>query len=131
MKFLFISILTLFISLHFSSCKKVEGKGGSSVITGKIRAEVYDAAGNLLAEYDIAKEEVYIIYGGESTIYNDRVRTSYDGSFQFEFLEKGNYQIFVYSKDITVPSGKTVVLVDANITKNKSTIDLGTIVINK
>tara|TARA_R110002072_G_scaffold303134_1_gene495200 strand:- start:27538 stop:27933 length:396 start_codon:yes stop_codon:yes gene_type:complete len=131
MKIFFISILSLVLSLGFSSCKKIEGTGGSSSIVGKIRAEVYDGAGNLLTAYDIAKEDVYIIYGGESTIFDDRFRTSYDGSFKFEFLEKGDYQIFVYSKDITLPSGKSVIIIDANISKNKSTIDLGTIVINK
>ena len=52
MKIFFISILSLVLSLGFSSCKKIEGTGGASSIVGKIRAEVYEGAGNLLTEYD-------------------------------------------------------------------------------
>ncbi|MBL1278992.1 MAG: hypothetical protein COA33_001875 [Fluviicola sp.] len=131
MKLISISILSVIFFFVFSSCKKTEGPGGSSSIAGKVYAEVYDGAGNLLTEYDIAKEDVYIIYGNESSTFDDRVKTSFDGSFKFEYLETGNYQIFVYEKDVTSPSGKAVVLVDSQISKKKSTVDIGTITIKK
>ncbi|HIP32806.1 MAG TPA: hypothetical protein EYG86_08600 [Crocinitomicaceae bacterium] len=131
MKTSFITLLSLTLLFAFSSCKKIEGPGGSSIITGKIHAEIHDGAGNLLAEYDIAKEDVYIIYGNESSAFDDKVKTSYDGTFKFDYLEKGNYQVFVYEKDPTIPSGKVVKILDVEITDKKSTIDLGTITINK
>lgn len=122
--FLLLSIITI-----TTSCTKIEGPGGSSTIEGVIHAEVYDAIGNLLYEYDIAKEDVFIIYGNEASTYDDKTETSYDGSFKFEYLEVGSYQVFVYEKDINEPSGKVVKLVDVEITDKKSTIDLGTITI--
>jgi len=130
MKLIILSLSILSV-LCFSSCKKVAGPGGSSTITGKIHAKVYDGAGNLLTEYDIAKEDVFIIYGSGSTAYDDKVKTSYDGTFKFNYLEKGSYQVFVYEKDPTVPSGVVVKIVDAQITSKKSTVDLGTINIRK
>ena len=121
---------------NFSSCSKVEGPGGSSSIIGTIHAKVYDGAGNLLTEYDAPKEDVYIIYGsnvdpesGEQleTVYDDDVETSYDGKFRFEYLENGNYQVFVYEKCITCPSGKEVIIIDVEVSEKNSVIDLGTI----
>ncbi len=124
-------LLFTMIFLIFSSCKKIEGPGGSSTIKGVIHAEVYDAGGNLLYDYDVAKEDVFIIYGDEESTYDDKMKTSFDGSFKFEFLEKGNYQVFVHEKDNNVPGGKVVKLLNVEITKKKSTVDLGTIIIKK
>jgi len=127
-----ISILVISaFAFSFSACKKVEGPGGSSSITGKIHAMVYDGAGNLLTQYDAEKEDVFIVYGGENTMYDDDIKTSYDGSFRFDYLEPGTYQVFVYEKCTNCPSGKQVVLMEVEITENKSTIDLGTIEIRK
>lgn len=113
----------------FPSCSKVEGPGGSSSITGKVRIEVYDIGGTLINSYDAPGEDVYLIYGEDGTFYDDDVETSYDGSFEFNFLQKGKYQLFVYQDCNTCPSGKDVVLVDVEITENKSTTDVGTITI--
>ena len=124
-------ILFSAVSFLLFSCTKVEGPGGSSAIIGKIHAEVYDGANNLINEYDIPKEDVYLIYGDENTFYDDDIETSYDGTFRFDYLEPGNYQLFVYSKCVSCPSGKEIVLVDAEITSKKSTVDVGTIVIRK
>ncbi len=127
-----ISLLSLIIlGLSINSCKKVEGPGGSSSIIGKVHAEKYDGAGNLLTEYDAPKEDVFIIYGGENTTFDDDTKTSYDGTFQFDYLEAGTYQIFVYEKCSTCPSGKQVVMQEVEITEKKSTVDLGTIIIRQ
>ena len=86
---------------------------------------------NLLTEYDIEKEDVFIIYGAESTTFDDDVETSYDGTFKFDFLEEGSYQIFVYEKDPNIPSGKVVKILTTEITTKNSIVDLGTIIIRK
>ena len=127
MKFFFRSLIGAALLFNFGSCTKVEGPGGSSSIVGKIHAKVYDGAGNLLTEYDAPKEDVFIIYGSNETVYDDDVETSYDGKFRFEYLEEGNYQVFVYEKCITCPSGKEVVILDVEISEKNSVIDLGTI----
>lgn len=127
---------TLQFSLAFAgvlfllqSCSKVEGPGGSSTITGKIHVEVYDVAGNLINEYDALDEDVYLIYGEDGTFYDDDVKTSYDGSFRFSYLQKGKYQLFVYQDCNTCPSGKEAVITDVEISDKKTTIDVGTITI--
>lgn len=109
----------------------MEGPGGSSSIIGKVYAKKYDGAGNLLTEYDAPKEDVYLIYGGENSMYDDDVETSYDGSFRFDYLELGTYQVFVYEKCNTCPSGKSIVIQDVEITEKKSTVDVGTIEIRQ
>ena len=53
-----------------------------------------------------ADEDVYIVYGDEDDIYDDNVKTNFDGTFEFNNLRKGKYKVFAYSKDesnITTP----------------------------
>ena len=109
------------------SCSKVEGPGGSSSITGKIHIKVYDVAGNVINEYDAPDEDVYLIYGDEASFYDDDVKTTYYGSFEFNYLQKGSYQVFVYQDCNTCPSGKEAVIIDVEITDSKTTTDIGTI----
>jgi hypothetical protein len=46
----------------------------------------------------MANERVYIIYG-DNEFAADDVRTDEAGRFSFEGLQKGNYRIYVLSKD--------------------------------
>ena len=124
---LFISFL--FLTALFSGCKKVEGPGGSSSIVGKVYIVDKDAAGNILSEYYAPKFDVFLIYGTDGVSFDDDVETSYDGSFKFDFLEKGDYQLFVYEKCNTCPGGDTVLITNVEITDKKSTFDVGTITV--
>jgi len=125
---LFIPIALLFLA----GCKKVEGPGGSSKIYGKIQIQRYDAADNLIGNaYAAHEEDVYIIYGSNDTFHDDDVKTSFDGSFEFDYLENGDYQIFVYEDCKTCSSGKTIILKTVNIDSKKSETDLGTITVRK
>lgn len=132
-RIIFQSVASLLLLYTFNSCKKVEGPGGSSSITGKIHAVIHDGAGNLKYEYDYPEEDVYIIYSGDSeqSMYDDNVKTSYDGTFRFDYLQEGEYQIFVYEKCTSCPSGKAIILKSVTISDKKSTIDLGTINVEK
>lgn len=132
-RFIFQSVALFILMGTIVSCKKVEGPGGSSSITGKIHAVVHDGAGNLKFEYDYPEEDVYIIYSGDSeeTMYDDNIKTSYDGTFRFDYLQEGDYQVFVYEKCTSCPSGKKIVLKSVTISDKKSTIDLGTINVEK
>lgn len=117
--------------LLFAACKKVEGEGGSSSIKGKIHIKKYNTVGTLISEYDGAKENVYIIYGTGDNTYDDKMEASYDGTFEFKYLEKGTYTIFAYQDCNTCNSGKEAVIVSATIDKRKSSVDLGEIVLKK
>jgi hypothetical protein len=124
-------ILVIFTFLLFS-CKKDAGVGGTGTIKGKINIKDYIGTvftGNIFEGADV---DVYIIYGGENTFYDDKITTSYDGSFEFRYLRKGDYKIFVYSKDVdgSSDSGIETVFTSASLSKNNETVDLGIIEIN-
>ena len=129
-KFSFISAIALLL-FTFSACTKNEGVGGSSIIKGKITETKYNVSGNPTATYSASDFDVYIIYGSGNTFYNDDVKTSYDGSYQFKYLEKGDYTIFVYEDCLTCPSGKKEILVSTTIENNGDTKDMGTIDVKK
>ena len=126
-------LLTLIIisSLIITSCKKPAGEGGKATIKGKVFVQNYN--GNftqLNDEYYAQGERVYIIYGDETSVGDD-VRTSYDGSYEFKYLRKGNYKIYAFSKDSTLSSlnKKVEVLKNVEIKSKKETVELPTIVI--
>lgn len=84
------------------SCEKQEGEGGTSRIKGNVYEIQYDASFQLVIDtVPYVEEDVFIIYGNNSSTYDDDYKTSYDGSYKFPFLQKGNYRIFAYSDDST------------------------------
>ena len=124
--------LLVIIGLVITSCTKVEGEGGS----GSIKGFVYEYKINTFsldttARYPAADQDVYIIYGNEDTFYDDNIKTSYDGSFKFPYLQKGKYTVFVYEDCATCLSGKKEILHTIEITKKNQVIDLDTIEIRK
>lgn len=124
-------LLLVTLGIIISSCSKYEGEGGSSTIKGVVREQRFNSLGNLISEYPVADQDVFIIYGNESTFYDDDIKTSYDGSFEFRYLKKGNYTVFVYEDCSTCPSGVKEVKIPVEITNNNQIVDLDTINIKK
>lgn len=100
------------------SCEKEPGKGGNATLYGRVWVRDYNTTFTaLLDAYWAQNEDVFIVYGDEKGV-SDRVRTSYNGSFQFKYLRPGKYTIFAYSKDSTlqtlaeIPIIRTVVIGD-------------------
>lgn len=94
-----ITILSIFI---ISSCSKEEGEGGTSTIKGKVLAKTYDNSfSHLLSESYAPDENVFIIYGDDHETYDNDYKTSYNGEYEFNYLQKGTYKIFSYSVDTT------------------------------
>jgi len=123
-------ILPIFVLLMvFSSCKKVEGPGGTVTIKGVIIERNH--VGTSVFEYPAADQDVYLIYGDENSFYDDDIKSSYDGSFEFRYLQKGNYQVFAYEDDNSVASGMNEVLVNVSATENNQVVILDTIYIDK
>jgi outer membrane lipoprotein-sorting protein len=113
-----------------SGCSKGPGEGGNSTITGYVHVTDYNATFVIVqGEYPGANEYVYLIYGDDIS-YGDRVRTTYDGRFEFKYLREGKYKVYVYSEDSTL-SGQSVVVKEVEITSKKQTIDVGRIDIKK
>jgi hypothetical protein len=123
-------LLTLFTSVLFQSCEKDAGEGGNSSIRGYVHVTDYNSTFLVVqGEYPGANEYVYIIYGNEVS-YGDRIRTSPDGTFEFNYLREGKYTVYVYQDDTTL-SGQSVVARNVEVTKKKQTVDLGRIDIKK
>ena len=127
MKNVLILILSILVLSLSNSCKKVEGSGGGATIKGMIQEQKYNALGNIIAEYPGSDVNVYLIYGTTDQFYDDDVKTSYDGSFVFNYLQKGTYTVFVYEDDATQPSGNNVIKQTFEITEKGQVVDLGTI----
>ena len=125
--------LLVIIGLVITSCTKEEGEGGSSSIKGFVYEYKLNILGDTISPYAAADQDVFIIYGDDHTFYDDNIQTSYDGSFVFPYLQKGNYTVFVYEDCPTsdCPSGKKEILRTIEITKKKQTVDLDTIDIRK
>jgi hypothetical protein len=124
-------LLFVTLGIVISSCSKYEGEGGSSTIKGVVKEQRFNSLGNLISEYPVSDKDVFIIYGNESTFYDDDIKTSYDGSFEFRYLKKGNYTVFVYEDCSTCPSGVKEVKIPVEITNNNQIVDLDTINIKK
>ncbi len=125
------TLIALFSLVVLGSCTKVEGTGGAATVSGTVMVEEYNTFGTLLATYPAQDQDVFIIYGSDDNIVDDDVATSYDGTFEFEFLRQGNYTAFVYSDCRTCDSGDSVVKVSFEIDAKKDELDLGTITIHK
>lgn len=114
--------------LFIAGCDSLPGDGGTSTITGKIYIERYNEFGTLYQEYYGGDVKVYIIYG-DNIGYDDEVRTSYDGTYKFQFLRKGSYTIFAYSDCLTCDGGTEAKITVAEITDNNQVLELPDIVI--
>jgi hypothetical protein len=120
------AFLIFFLTGVLFSCTKEAGDGGNSTIYGKIIAHNYNAEfTNLKGIYPAADEDVFIIYGDDRS-FSQRVRTNYNGIYEFKYLRKGDYTIYAYSKDstLTLPSEMYAVIRNVKIEDNKQTVEV-------
>lgn len=129
--------LLFLITCIYSFCKKPPGRGGNSSIQGKVILRKYNPSNQTFSFIYPAKDvDVYIIYGNDLS-YGDRIRTSYEGFFEFKYLRKGDYTIYVYSLDTIAYKGppanpkaeNIAVIKKVTITRNKQTVDAGEFII--
>lgn len=130
------SSMILLLFIH-SSCKKPPGKGGNSSIKGKVTLRKYNPSNQTFSLIYPAKDvDVYIIFGNDLS-YGDRIRTDYEGDFEFKYLRKGDYTIYVYSVDTVAykgppanPKAEPIAITkQVSISKNKQTVDAGEFII--
>jgi hypothetical protein len=123
--FLFLTVLFL------NACKKPPGEGGQASIRGTVWTEDWNSGFTVMnGQYAAADVDVYIIYGDEAG-YSDRTRANYNGEYEFRYLRKGKYKIYVYSKDKTLqsPSGEVAVVKEVEITSKKEILNVEQITI--
>jgi hypothetical protein len=119
------SLLAILFSVLVFSCSKEPGEGGNSSIYGKITAYNYNAEfTNLRGIYPAADEDVFLVYGNDIS-YSERIRTNYNGIYEFKYLRPGDYTIYAYSKDstLTLVSGIYPVIVNVEITDKKQSVE--------
>jgi hypothetical protein len=96
MKNKYLVVAVLLIAIGFYSCSKDEGYGGLGKISGKVYGYDVTSSGNIRAEGYMGEVKIYISEHNNPNYFDD-INTSYDGSFQFRFLNKGSYDLWVYS----------------------------------
>jgi hypothetical protein len=124
--------VSLLLILALNSCKKDPGSGGTSSIYGKVFAKDYNSTFTVFLESYYAQDyDVYLIYGDDKT-YGDKVKTSYDGTYEFKYLRKGTYHVYAYSKDSTLQTNALIpVIEDVEITKNNQDLETPEILVFK
>ena len=143
MKFLYILSAVGVGLFSLNSCKKYEGEGGKSSVSGKITINQNLYVNGVLSQtvtFDGAKEDVYIVYGEDDLIYDDKIEANYDGTFTFKYLQPGTYTVFSYNEMFHTGANLTnndddfytlePVSQTFEIKKNES-VDLGTITLIK
>jgi len=71
---------------------------GNATIKGRLWVINYKKNGYEIKDISVAQEmEVYLIYGNHAS-FDERVRTNYDGYFEFRNLIKGDYVVYAYSE---------------------------------
>ena len=124
----------LFTLVLFTGCIKTEGQGGRAKIKGKITGTFYydDQLTQLNGSGVLANENVYIVYGTADTYFDDDIKTSYDGSYEFNYLRPGTYTIFAYENCFPCAGLERANIIDTVVISGKDEIvDLGTINIKK
>ena len=121
-------LLLAMVIFSFCTCTKSAGIGGSSTIKGKVVVDNINILGNIVDSYGAQDLDVYIIYGKENSTYDDDQKTSHDGSFEFKYLNPGDYEIFVYSECMFCPQGQdSLILQSVKISNANEVNELDTI----
>lgn len=128
----FLSVILL-VLLSIEGCSKAPGLGGKATIKGKITGRFYsDTQLTMLTGLSaLGDENVYLIYGNDHTFYDDDISTSYDGSFEFNYLRPGKYIVFMYENCYPCAALQQEKLFEVEITEKNQVVDLGEITLNK
>ena len=119
------------VILSFQSCRKDEGEGGTSSITGRVYAIDYSSEWtSRKGEYYAPGVQVYLIYGNDS-LYDDKFETGLGGWYRFDYLRVGTYTVYTFSRDSTQtdPSGNVPVMKTVRITRKNQVVHVDDITI--
>lgn len=118
-------LISIFVCSSLIACEKGPGEGGTSSIIGRVEIDDFQNG----EVYPGVDENVYLIYGDDIS-YSERIKSSFDGRFEFKYLREGSYTVYVYSDTLTA-AGTTAVTKSIEITGRKQEVDAGTIQIKK
>ncbi len=125
--------------LFLQACKKEAGQGGVASISGYVFVDtVFNNKNNAILGTNqyMPNINVYLCYGNDS-VPSDNAKSSYNGQFTFNYLQKGKYTVFVSSDNMAlgvfpVTNFKpfTIIKKEITISDRKGTVDAGTFHIN-
>lgn len=93
-------LIALFlVFLTALSCNKSAGTGGSATLKGQVYAYNYSKSFVLSDSGYLGGQKIYIIYGDGTGVSNN-TETDNDGRFEFQYLRRGKYQVYVFSKKL-------------------------------
>lgn len=127
--FKLLGVLAIAALFALTACKKEPGEGGLATIQGKLYAYEYNNYGDVIDSGYLAGERVFISYGNDGNA-DDDVRTSYDGSFQFEWLQKGEYAVWSISRCDSCPLSQTYTKQVITIDERRETVTTPDLIIN-
>jgi len=123
-------LLIVIVIIFITSCQKPEGVGGTSTIKGIATMIELNSLNEIKDSFPAYDENIYIIYG-ENEVFDDDIKTHYDGKYIFTNLRKGNYKIFAYSEcrgdSCIAPSIPFIINVEIN--ENNQSINAPEIII--
>lgn len=108
---------------------RVSNYEGSSTISGKLFAYDWNAELTILKDsFYVRDQYVYIARRGDQ-YYFDRVKTFYNGTFVFNALPIGEYEVYAYGRDITGQDPQDLIpyIKEAVITENRQNLVLSRI----
>ena len=108
---------------------------GTASISGKVMVKNYKNSSVYpkMEVKDITPaqdKEVFLIYGNSKGV-DERIRTSYDGRFEFKNLIKGTYLIYVLSEDISGGTAGIPIKATVTITDDGQVVVLETFTVEK
>jgi hypothetical protein len=124
MKTLYLFFLITSITLFTISCKKGPGIGGEASISGKVSGVLYNKTFNKRLDSGMVGNWTVNIIFGEDTSIDGSQKTSYDGSFEFQYVRTGHYTIFAYSRSRKTNLPDSAIILAADITGKKQSLEL-------
>lgn len=118
-----IAAFSVIIIALFTSCQKQEGTGGLATIKGKVLSYRYDNDGVLVDSGYVGDIRVFISYG-DNTWVDDDMRTSYTGEYAFQWLQKGDYKLWVVSDCPSCPENQQQDVINISVDERKGTVDV-------
>jgi hypothetical protein len=118
-----ISLITLIVVISLISCKKGPGEGGRASINGKVFSVNYNSSFTVPQDSGyLGAQKVYLIYGDDIIVGDDQDSNN-EGAFEFNFLRKGKYKVYVYTKTLANHLDSAIVQ-EVEITERKQSVEL-------
>lgn len=116
-----IALLAFAITCLFTSCTKLEGTGGLATIKGKVVNYKIDGTGDVVDTSYATGARVYISYGDHEWV-DDDTRTSYTGEYAFQWLQRGDYKVWVIGGCAFCPDSQQMDIAKVTITDKRETV---------